>query len=127
MREAGRFTLTRQHVWRWENDEVVPKSWLEPLARALRVDVDVLRAAARSVQAELSPRSEAVAFHAARELITRQQWNGIIDGACQDVWLYGMAEYRYAYDDAVPGHPPRRGQSRLRHQSTAAGSWFPRG
>lgn len=103
MRAAGRFTLTRQHVWRWENDEVVPKSWLEPLARALKVDVDVLRAAARSVHAEPSPRTEAVAFHAARELITRQQWNGIIEGARRHIWLYGMAEYRYTYDDAVPG------------------------
>lgn len=102
MRAAGRFTVTRQHVWRWENDEVVPKSWLEPLARALKLDVDVLRSAVRNTQPGSNPRSEAVAFHAARERVTRTRWNGIIDGARREIWLYGMAEYRYAYDDAVP-------------------------
>jgi DNA-binding transcriptional regulator YiaG len=46
---------------------------------------------------------EAVTPYADRGLITRQQWNGIISGNVSHLWLYGMAEYGYAYDDEVPG------------------------
>jgi hypothetical protein len=47
--------------------------------------------------------SEAVTPYADRGLITRQQWNGIIQGATSHLWLYGMAEFGYASDDEVPG------------------------
>lgn len=47
--------------------------------------------------------SEAVTLYADRGLITRQQWNGIIQGAASHLWLYGMAELGYASDDEVPG------------------------
>lgn len=103
MREANRFTLTRQHVWRWENDKVVPRAaWLGPLARVLKLDADAVRAAVGDSEAGHNLGNEVVAFHAARELIPQQRWNGVLGGARRDIWLYGMAEYRYAYDDAVP-------------------------
>lgn len=38
-----------------------------------------------------------------RGMITRSQWNGIIEDCKNHVWLYGMAELGYALDDAVPG------------------------
>jgi Helix-turn-helix domain/Domain of unknown function (DUF5919) len=46
---------------------------------------------------------ETVTPYADRGLITRQQWNGIIQGAISHLWLYGMAEFGYASDDEVPG------------------------
>ncbi|HEX3956609.1 MAG TPA: hypothetical protein VHZ03_08250, partial [Trebonia sp.] len=45
---------------------------------------------------------EAITAYAARGDVTRDQWNGIIDGASKHIWLYGMAEHNYATDDAVP-------------------------
>lgn len=104
MQIAGRYTLNRQHVWRWKNQGVVPKLWLEPLAEALAVNPDELRAAAAHGKEDAAPApGEAVNFYAARELITRQKWNDIIADARETIWLYGMAEYRYAHDTAVPG------------------------
>jgi Domain of unknown function (DUF5919) len=47
--------------------------------------------------------SEAVKPYADRGVVTRQQWNGIISGNADEVWLYGMAEFGYASDDEVPG------------------------
>jgi hypothetical protein len=103
MRIANRHTLNRQHVWRWKEQGVVPKLWLEPLAGALGVDPDELRsAAARGKSDPEPPREESVRFYAARELITQAQWNQIIADAHDTIWLYGMAEYRYAHDPAVP-------------------------
>lgn len=101
MRIANRHTLTRQHVWRWKNQGIVPKLWLEPLAEALEVDPNQLRAAARA-KVDPEPQEESIRFYAARELITQKQWNGIIADARETIWLYGMAEYRYAHDPAVP-------------------------
>lgn len=46
---------------------------------------------------------EAVTPYADRSLITRQQWNGIIQGATSHLWLHGMAEFGYASDHQVPG------------------------
>jgi transcriptional regulator with XRE-family HTH domain len=46
--------------------------------------------------------TEAVLPYADRGLISRQQWNGIIQGATRHLWLYGMAEFGYATDDDVP-------------------------
>lgn len=45
----------------------------------------------------------AVLPYADRGLISRQQWNGIIEGTTDHLWLYGMAEFGYAADDEVPG------------------------
>ena len=38
-----------------------------------------------------------------RGLVTGDQWNGIIRGACNCLWLYGMAEYGYAADPETRG------------------------
>jgi Domain of unknown function (DUF5919) len=38
-----------------------------------------------------------------RGLVTRGQWNEIIRGASQCLWLYGMAEYGYAADPETRG------------------------
>jgi hypothetical protein len=43
-------------------------------------------------------------------MIARPEWNGIIDGSTQHIWLYGMAELGYALDDAVPGILQRAAQ-----------------
>lgn len=56
--------------------------------------------------------AESVTPYADRGLVTRQQWNAIIRDATRELWLYGMAEYGYATDDAVPrilAHAARRG------------------
>jgi hypothetical protein len=46
--------------------------------------------------------TEAVLPYADRGLISRQQWNDIIQGSTSHLWLYGMAESGYATDDDVP-------------------------
>ena len=46
--------------------------------------------------------TETVLPYADRGLISRQQWNGIIEGSASHLWLYGMAEFGYATDDDVP-------------------------
>jgi hypothetical protein len=45
---------------------------------------------------------DVVRAYAMRGLITRPEWNGIIEGAQRNIWLYGMAEMGYALDDQVP-------------------------
>lgn len=45
--------------------------------------------------------TESVRPYADRGLVTRKQWNGIIHGATRELWLYGMAAYGYATDDAM--------------------------
>jgi hypothetical protein len=46
--------------------------------------------------------TETVLPYADRGLISRQQWNGVIQGTTSHLWLYGMAEFGYATDDDVP-------------------------
>jgi transcriptional regulator with XRE-family HTH domain len=46
---------------------------------------------------------ESVTPYADRGLVTREQWNAIIRDTAGELWLYGMAEFGYATDDAVPG------------------------
>ena len=41
--------------------------------------------------------------YSGRGSITRRQWNRIIEGASEHVWLYGMAEFGYATDEEVLG------------------------
>jgi hypothetical protein len=45
----------------------------------------------------------ATAAYAGRGLVTRGQWNEIIDSASEIIFLYGMTEFGYASDDDVPG------------------------
>ncbi|MBS2548539.1 hypothetical protein KGQ19_16855 [Catenulispora sp. NL8] len=113
----NRDTLTRHDVWRWQENEVTPRYWLPALAQVLQVDVEVLRTAARKQRTPQAPISsngpesasgsdaenvDAVIAYAARKLITRDRWNDTIQAAHQTLWLYGMAEYRYALDSEVP-------------------------
>lgn len=108
----NRDTLTRHDVWRWQEDEVTPRYWLPALAQVLHIDVEVLRTAARRTQSadRATPDAggadaiglDAVTTYAARELITRDRWNDTIRNARRTLWLYGMAEYRYALDAEVP-------------------------
>ncbi|WP_194891989.1 DUF5919 domain-containing protein [Catenulispora pinisilvae] len=113
----NRDTLTRHDVWRWQENEVTPRYWLPALAQVLQIDVEVLRTAARRQRAPHTSTSnndaegasgsdpddgDMVTTYAARELITRDQWNGTIQVARHTLWLYGMAEYRYAFDNEVP-------------------------
>ncbi|MEY9859739.1 8-oxo-dGTP pyrophosphatase MutT (NUDIX family) [Catenulispora sp. GAS73] len=113
----NRDTLTRHDVWRWQEDEVTPRYWLPALAQVLQIDVEVLRTAARRQRtpatstsrngSETAGRTEtddadAVTAYSARELITRDRWNDTIRAARRTLWLYGMAEYRYALDNEVP-------------------------
>lgn len=48
------------------------------------------------------PGQDEIRPYAGRGLIGREQWNGIINGATEHLWLYGMAEFGYATDDEVP-------------------------
>jgi hypothetical protein len=43
-----------------------------------------------------------VKAYAARGLVARTEWNDIIRGAQETIWLYGMSELGYALDDEVP-------------------------
>lgn len=48
------------------------------------------------------PGGDRVRPYAGRGQISRAQWNEIISGSTDHLWLYGMAEHGYAADDAVP-------------------------
>jgi hypothetical protein len=47
--------------------------------------------------------AEGMLLYPGRGLVGRQQWNDIIDGSREHLWLYGMAEFGYATDDETPG------------------------
>ena len=79
--------VAAETVKRWEDDATPPG--------------DVLLASA-SAGPQVTGAPEAVTPYAGRGDISRDQWNGIITGAEQHLWLYGMAEYGYATDDDVP-------------------------
>jgi DNA-binding transcriptional regulator YiaG len=82
------WSVTADAVKRWETIKAPPG--------------DALMAcwSAGAVLDEATP--EAITAYAARGDVTREQWNGIIDGCTEHLWLYGMAEAAYATDDAVP-------------------------
>lgn len=65
---------------------------------------DTRLSARRPGNGQLSARGpgESVWPYADRGLVSRDQWNAIISGVSQELWLYGMAEYGYAIDDGVP-------------------------
>lgn len=80
---------------------------LRRFARALEIAPDVLGLAPGQPSRERYPvprpgTGESVTPYADRGLVTRQQWNAIIRDAARELWLYGMAEFGYATDDAVP-------------------------
>jgi transcriptional regulator with XRE-family HTH domain len=60
------------------------------------------RAALMSAIGPALDSADVVKPYADRGLITRQQWNGLIEDAASELWLYGMAEFGYASDDEVP-------------------------
>ncbi len=73
-------------------------------AAALEIAPQALGLAPGDQKPSGSPgRAESVRPYADRGLVTRQQWNAIIRDADTELWLYGMAEFGYASDDAVPG------------------------
>jgi DNA-binding transcriptional regulator YiaG len=101
-------------VERWERGSTPPGDVVLAAAVMMQeVPGDVLtlplsRTAARraDLMSAIGPAldfSEAVKPYADRGVITRQQWNGIVEGSADEIWLYGMAEFGYASDDEVPG------------------------
>ncbi len=109
--------VTPAAVERWEEGSIPPGDVLLASAVAAQdMPGDVLafplHATAERTAALLSAISPAVDLlgdptekvlpYADRGLISRQQWNGIIEGTTRHLWLYGMAEFGYATDDDVP-------------------------
>jgi DNA-binding transcriptional regulator YiaG len=77
-------------VARWERGEGTPPG-------------DVVKAAEVAAQSGPDdPEPSGVMPYADRGLISRQQWNGMIAGSQEFLWLYGMAELGYAEDDETP-------------------------
>jgi transcriptional regulator with XRE-family HTH domain len=76
---------------------------LRQFARALEIAPELLGLAPSQADGQgKPPGEEPVRSYADRGLVTRQQWNAIIGDAADELWLYGMAEFGYASDDAVP-------------------------
>jgi transcriptional regulator with XRE-family HTH domain len=79
---------------------------LRRFARALEIAPEILGLAPGQASRQHPPArpgaEESVRPYADRGLVTRQQWNAIIRAAASELWLYGMAEFGYATDDAVP-------------------------
>jgi transcriptional regulator with XRE-family HTH domain len=111
------WTVSAAAVERWEQGSIPPGDVLLASAVAAQdMPGDVLsfplNATAERTAALLSAvgpavdligdPTETVLPYADRGLISRQQWNGIIQGAASHLWLYGMAEFGYATDDDVP-------------------------
>ena len=83
---------------------------LRRFARALEIAPEILGLASGRAPGDQQKHpplragaAESVKPYADRGLVTRQQWNAIIRDATTELWLYGMAEFGYATDDAVPG------------------------
>jgi Domain of unknown function (DUF5919) len=86
--------VSAEAVDSWEDAGAVPGEVL--LASAAAVG------GALEFPAAEGPGRGEVRAYAGRGLITRDQWNAIISGTSRHLWLYGMAEFGYATDDAVP-------------------------
>jgi len=112
------WTVTPEAVEHWEQGSIPPGDVLLASAVAAQdlpsnVLAFPLNATAERTAAMLSgigpaidhvgDPAEAVLPYADRGLISRQQWNAIISGTADHLWLSGMAEAGYARDDAVPG------------------------
>ena len=112
------WTVTPAAVERWEQGSIPPGDVLLASAVASRETAGDVLAFPLSASAERTTDllggigfipeqagdpTGAVLPYADRGLITRRQWNDIIRGAADQLWLYGMAEFGYASDDDVPG------------------------
>lgn len=76
---------------------------LRRFANALEIAPELLGLAPSQADGQgQSSSGELVRPYADRGLVTRRQWNAIIGDAADELWLYGMAEFGYASDDAVP-------------------------
>jgi hypothetical protein len=80
---------------------------LRRFATALEIAPEILGLASGQASLKQPPPTpsgggESVKPYADRGLVTRHQWNAIIRDAAGELWLYGMAEFGYATDDAVP-------------------------
>jgi hypothetical protein len=84
---------------RWEQGANVPLA--DVVLAAQDISGDVL-AVSPVDSAGPTISDEVITPYADRGLITRQQWNGLIDGSASQMWLYGIAEFGYAIDDEVP-------------------------
>jgi Domain of unknown function (DUF5919) len=78
----------------WEDGDAPPGDILLACAAAVGGPLE-FPAAEGPGRAEVRP-------YAGRGLISREQWNAIISGTADRLWLYGMAEFGYATDDEVP-------------------------
>jgi transcriptional regulator with XRE-family HTH domain len=110
--ELGRYTgYSAAQVSRFERGiaPLTDIAVLRRFARALEIAPEILGLAPGRTSGDqqhppaLPAAAESVKPYADRGLVTRQQWNTIIRDAAIELWLYGMAEFGYATDDAVPG------------------------
>jgi hypothetical protein len=72
-----------------------------PLSPGAERTADLLAAIGPAIGQTLD--ADVVGSYATRGEVGRTQWNDVITGAAEHLWLYGMAEAGYARDDAVPG------------------------
>ncbi len=72
-----------------------------PLSPGAERTADLLAAIGPAIGQSLD--ADVVRSYATRGEVGRAQWNDIITGTSEHLWLYGMAEAGYARDDAVPG------------------------
>lgn len=89
------YQVTAGHVEYWEDDDSPPSEVAYAAAAAVGGSI--------RFPASEGPAGDQVRPYSGRGLITRDQWNAIISGTERHLWLYGMAEFGYATDDAVPG------------------------
>lgn len=95
------WTITPEVVDRWERGSM-------PRADALLACAAVNQDApgdplAFARDAAVPGDAEGMLLYPGRGLVSRQQWNDIISGSREHLWLYGMAEFGYATDDETPG------------------------
>jgi transcriptional regulator with XRE-family HTH domain len=73
-----------------------------PLTQATERVMDLVDALCVDIE-RIAGAPDVVRAYAMRGLIARPEWNKLIRGSRQHLWLYGMAEMGYAIDDQVPG------------------------
>lgn len=72
-----------------------------PLRPGAERTADLLAAISPAIGQTLD--SDVITSYATRGEIARPEWNKMIAGSTEQLWLYGMAEFGYAVDDEVPG------------------------
>ena len=88
---------------RWETGAVPPGDVLFACVAVVQDRPRAGPAATSAGPGEAGDPTGAVLPYADRGLVAGRQWNGIITGARDHLWLYGMAEFGYATDADVPG------------------------